>query len=479
MARVLFAWELGKGFGHLAPYLDLVKGLLKKGHQVVFAARDVGNTERIFGNDGVTILQAPIMMHNIGNPYRIQYNLSHLIHNIGFAEIRSLFGLAKAWRHIYHYVRPDLVLFDHSPTALLAARAYPWKRIVSGSGFLIPPSAVPLPMMRYWQEYDQEKLAREEGGLLANMNRVLEILKVPPLKSVAALYDADAHFHLGFKELDHYPQRPPVEYLGMFSPPNHGVAPDWPAGGLKKVFAYLHPYKQIPALLKILGSANFSTIVYAPEVPDAIKKKFQNERMVFSAKPLDVAKVSADCDFAITNGTFGTTAAFLLYGKPVLCIPTNLERVMVTRRVIGLGGGLGVQPTKLDKIKPALRALASSEKYAEAARAFGAGYKDLNLAWQTEKMLATVERLLASAPKQKPAAAAGAEALAPRDPGEAALARQLGAQADTAVSEAPAAPDEAMGGGGEGRSALPEARSPDAAPAHRGSHRRSRKGRHK
>lgn len=397
MARILFAWELGKGFGHLAPYLELVRALRKRNHQVVFAARDVGNTERIFGADGVMILQAPIMMHPINNPYRVQYNFSHLMHNIGFAEVRSLFGLCKAWRHIYQYVRPDLVLFDHSPTAMLAAKTFPWKRIVSGSGFLIPPAEQPLPLMRYWQKYDEKKLAEEEAAVLANMNRVLEAFKVPPLKSVAQLYDADDQFLLSFKELDHYPARAGGSYLGMFSPPNHGVPPVWPANFERKVFAYLHPYKTIVPLIETLAQGKFCTIVYGAELPEALRKKYQSDKVIFSMQPLDVKRVAAECNFAITNGTFGTTAAFLLYGKPVFTIPTNLERVMVARRVVAIGAGIAVEPAKPEKLKPALRAMFSSDAYLAAARKFADTYRDADMNRQTEEMLTRIDRLLVSA----------------------------------------------------------------------------------
>ncbi|MBI1733485.1 MAG: hypothetical protein HYR49_12070 [Gammaproteobacteria bacterium] len=396
MARILFAWELGKGFGHLAPYIDLVDRLQKRGHQVVFATRDVGNTERLFGSKGVVALQAPIMMHNVANPYRIQYNFSHLLHNIGFAEARSIFGLVKAWRHVYKYAQPDLVLFDHSPTALLAAKPYKFKRIVSGSGFLIPPAAQPLPLMRYWQQYDMARLATEEQQLLDTINRIQEGFKQPPLRSVAEIYAADRQFLLSFKELDHYPNRPDGTYVGMFSPPEHGVAPVWPGNLPRKVFAYLHPFRQIGELLGTLAKGNFSTIVYGPEIPDSVKKKIDSERLVFSSQPLDIKKVAADCAFAVTNGTFGTTAGFLLYGTPVLAVPTNLERVMVARRLVAVGAGLAVRPDKPENLPKAIGTIVSSAKFTEAAKRFGSRYADLSQEWQTDQMLAAVDELLGS-----------------------------------------------------------------------------------
>ena len=409
MARILFAWELGKGFGHLAPYIDLVDGLQKRGHQVVFAARDVGNTERIFGSKGVVILQAPVMMHNVANPYRVQYNFSHLLHNIGFAEARSIFGLVKSWRHVYKYAQPDVVLFDHSPTALLAAKPYKFKRIVSGSGFLIPPASQPLPLMRYWQQYDKERLAKEEAMLLANINRIQEGLKLPPLGSVSAIYDADKHFLLSFKELDHYPDRPDGNYVGMFSPPEHGIAPVWPGNLPRKVLAYLHPFRQIGEMLGTLAKGNFSTIVYGPEIPDTVKKKIDSERLSFSAQPLDIKRVAAECNFAVTNGTFGTTAAFLLYGKPVLAVPTNLERVMVARRLVAVGAGLAVRQDKPENLAKAISTILSSGKFAAAAEKFGSRYAGLSQQWQTQQMLDAIDALLAGSGKRAAPAASLAE----------------------------------------------------------------------
>lgn len=395
MAKILFAWELGKGFGHIAPYLNFLQEVRRK-HEVIFAARDVGNTEKIFGPSGLTILQAPIMMHNVPNVYRTQYSFAHLLHNVCFGEEASLLGLVKAWRHLYDSVKPDLVMFDHSPTALLAAKPYPWKRIISGSGFLIPPPGRPIPMMRYWQQYDQEKLKKEEGNLLARINRIQSVLKVPPLNAVDELYQCDQQFHLSFRELDHYPMRENAEYLGMFSPTGHGVEPAWFSGFPRRVFAYLHPFKKLEEFLQMLGQGNFSTLVYAPEVSGAVRKKYQSERLVFSNSPIDITKAAAQCNLAITNGTFGTTAAIMLLGKPVLTIPTNLERIMVARRVVDSGAGVAVRADKPETLKAAMTTLLRGEKHAAAARAFSDRYKHLNLNWQTTKMVGDVDRLLGS-----------------------------------------------------------------------------------
>ena len=394
MARILFVWEVGKGFGHLSPYLALVSALKLKGHEVIFAARDVGNAEQIFGKHGVPILQAPIMMHKVSNPYRNQHSFVHILHNNGFGDRTNLLGLVKSWRYLYEQVRPDLAIFDYSPTAMLAARDYSWKRIVSGSGFLIPPSTVPLPLLRYWLQYDQERLLEEEGRLLANMNFVMESLGLARFKSVSELYDTDDIFLLGFEEMDHYPQRVGGNYLGMFSLPGHGVAPQWPTDSGRRIFAYLHPYRNLKSLLELLRNPRFSTLIYAPGVPDAGKKHYSGKHLAFTDDPIDITRVAGECDIAVTNATFGTTAALLLCGRPVLCIPTNLERLMVGRRVLDMGAGLAVPQSTPEKVRPALKALLTQDRFAAAAGRFRDKYAHLDLNWQTDQMLNILHRLV-------------------------------------------------------------------------------------
>ena len=404
MARVMFVWELGLGFGHLAPYLDLVKALKKKGHVVVFAARDVTNAEKVFGRDGVVILQAPIMLRKAANPYKIQYNYTQLIHNNGFSDPLDLLARVKAWLHLFQYVRPDVAIFDHSPTALVAARALRAKRILSGSGFLIPPPGYPLPNMRYWEKFDQPQVQRAEDGVLARVNKVLGAMRIPPLPHMEDLFKADEQFLLGFRELDHYPQRQNGNYLGIFPSAMEAAEPKWPAAGGRRVFAYLHPFKTLPVMIQILKKLGLRTIIYAPEVPDEFKRKNLHPSIAWAMRPLDMKKVAAQCDAGITSGTYGTTCDLLLAGKPVLMMPQNLERIMVTRRVLQTRAGL-VAPINRPKLfEPRLRALLADKRFTEAARGFAKRHVKFTQAWQTATMLEVIERLApAASPAKKPA----------------------------------------------------------------------------
>lgn len=399
MARIMFVWELGLGLGHLAPYLDLVKALRKQSHQVIFIARDVASAESVFGREGVVILQAPITLRKVPNPYKVQYNYSQLIHNIGFADPRELLARVKAWLHLFQYVRPELALFDHSPTALVAARALKCKKIISGSGFLIPPPGYPLPKMRYWDKYDEAELKRSDDGVAAVINKVLEVMKLPQLTHMENLFKTDEQFLLGFHELDHYPMRKDGNYFGTFSIPGYGEEPVWPKAGKKKVFAYLHNFKTMPVLFQVLNKLGIRSLIYAPDLPQEVRKKHTTQNLKFVDKPLNMEKVAAECDVTITNGTYGTTCALLLGGKPVLMFPQNLERIMVARRVIGIGAGMVAPINKPKLFGPRLRTLLNDKRYTQAAQAFAKRHAGLNQEWQTTKMVQTINGLL-PAPKE-------------------------------------------------------------------------------
>src|SRR4051812_39277510 len=117
MGRILFAWQLGAGNGHLMRMLPLVEGLVANGHEVFVAARYLARAAAAYGKARVRLLQAPYKTEG-PRCFPRAISFAHLIANTGFGERFTLFGIASAWRNLFRLIRPDLIVFDHTPAGL-------------------------------------------------------------------------------------------------------------------------------------------------------------------------------------------------------------------------------------------------------------------------------------------------------------------------------------------------------------------------
>src|SRR5690242_8008310 len=120
MSRILMTWELGAGYGHLAPLLALAKPLKAKGHEIAFAARDLKTAATLLGGTGIAVHQAPANLEPA--PGLALHSFPQILLNTCFDDPEKLHARVQAWRKLYTDFKPDLLVSDHSPTALLAAR---------------------------------------------------------------------------------------------------------------------------------------------------------------------------------------------------------------------------------------------------------------------------------------------------------------------------------------------------------------------
>ncbi len=394
MANVLLTWELGAGLGHLATLAPLVKGLHDRGHRVFAALRDLSRAEGMFPDSEVSFLQAPFRSRRDGRRIDPLRTFAHIMFCNGFAEVGELRAMVGAWRNLLEYVRPDLIVFDHSPTALLAARGCQAKRALIGTGFCSPPDVSPWPDLRPWLPDDSERLHQAEMRVLDNANRVLETFGQPLLQRLGQLYgDVDENFLMTFAELDAYPDRPSGQYLGVW-PNAGGKAPVWPEGGGKRIFAYLKQFQALPRLLALLNEMVCPTIVYGDGINPKLRRRFQSATLQMETDRLDLDRAAAECDLAILNGTHGTTASMLLAGTPILQIPLFLEQGLNSRAMERLGAGLTAAPNRPEQIAVRLMRLMDSHQHVEAAKQFATGHADFSPQRQIDALVDRADELL-------------------------------------------------------------------------------------
>ena len=393
MARIVMCWELGADLGHVARMKPLAEALHARGHSVSFIVRETLSAERLLDPAKFDWLQAPVQVEHPQQPKAPTVSFTHVLHNVGFHEPTALLGRMRAWRNLFEALEADLLVFDHSPTALLAARGHRAKRILLGTGFGVPPHSYPLPP--FLGETDMTVLRADEDRVSACINAALATFGERALTHVADLYAADASVLFTLKELDHYPGRDGVEYWG---PTNQdaGLAPEWPAADGKRVFAYLKAFKTLPALLATLKQSGLPTLVYLKDGTPELMQQFACDTLRFTTRPVDLRRTVRDSSLVLCHSGHGTVSAALLAGRPVLALPLNLEQRMLAVRVEQSGAGLAAPALAPQGMQQKFERLLAEPGFTSAAGAFAEQYRDLRVEDIPERFAALAERLLAS-----------------------------------------------------------------------------------
>jgi hypothetical protein len=392
MANILFAWELGMGLGHTAQIALLANLLAAKGHRVFAALRDLRAGQGLF-DPAVIPLPAPFRL----GPSATETTLSFasILRDIGFGDERALPVLAAAWRNLFKLVRPDLIVFDHSPTALLASRGLKAKRLLLGVGFCVPPPTAPhFPALRTTTLPDQ--LHALEEPLLAQANAVLASWNQPSLPHLSALYGgADDTLLTTFPEFDcyRYHRKSGAKYFGPINATG-GKVPDWPTGAGKKVFAYLKPFPALKPLLAHLKEHAIPAIICLDRVAPTMREQFACDTLRFETERLDLEQVGQQCDLAICYGAHATSIAMLLAARPTLQLPRFLEHTLNAQAAVRQGAALIAPPDDPKAIVTQLQAMLDSDQYTQRARDFAGRYAVFDPTQQSQHMLEQAELLL-------------------------------------------------------------------------------------
>ena len=379
MSRILYSWELGEDLGHTSNFLPLAASLQSRGHEIVAALRDLPRSD-ILGKHGFTLLQAPLWQGSARGLPHPPLSLAEILFHFGYLDDAGLVGMLRGWRSLLKLVAPDMMIADHAPTALLAARTLGIPCATFGHGFFLPPSVSPMPNMRPWMQVPFQRLIDSEQRALAVINGALAQFGAGALDRLSDIYDVADHFLMTYSELDHYQGRSAARYEGVILSADDGLNPEWPAHGGKKVFAYLKPhYADFEKLLAALAALDCRVIVYCAGLGARDAVPFQNSRVRISAHPYNIHRAAAECDLAICHGGQGTIVASLLAGKPLLLLPLHLEQHLMSLRVAEFGAGVMIDVEAHDKdFAGTAKRLLDDPRFAVRARDFALRYGDLS-----------------------------------------------------------------------------------------------------
>lgn len=340
MATLLCTWELGSQLGHLANLRLPIERAVRAGHRVVLAARELHRVHEVLGGLPLTLLPAPFRQQvPMLQPGQVLC-YSQLIEQQAIPDANALANHLQAWRNLFDLVQPDAVLFEHSPTALLAARGARFAKVLVGNGFTIPPTQAHAGAP--WAAFPNtprdaatcQKLLQEESRIAALVQQALDTLGWPAIAGWQTLYqEVDARWMLTWPQLDHFGTRDDVHYLGVATVPGH-APPAWPQVGAHRVFGYLRPFPGLEVLLQALQRQSLSVLLYAPLVPLELRQRYQSASLRFADQPVDMGRVAQEADWVISHGNHSTLAGMALAGLPQLLVPLHQEHLFMALRMM-------------------------------------------------------------------------------------------------------------------------------------------------
>ena len=302
--------------------------------------------KQVFGDLPIHYILAPCRPPNAPLEQAPIPSFTHLLIRQCFSNVDELSGYLHAWCSIFEQVKPDLVLFEHSPTALIAAHHCHFKKVLVGNGFTAPPIQtdaaepfLPFPdTLRVPQVL--QGLHQDDGEVCKLINAALNRLLLPEIPNLHAIYaQVDTSFLMTWPALDHFGSRVGMRYFGVEAP-SALSAPPWPRGAGPLVFGYLQAFPSIELLLRGLMAQNARSVLFVRNLPDAIRQSYSHTGLVFVDAPVDLQTVAKQAAWAISHGNHSTVAHFAASGVPQLLIPLYQEQLFLAQKLAAQGSAV-------------------------------------------------------------------------------------------------------------------------------------------
>jgi hypothetical protein len=202
LKRVLLAWELGGGLGHVMTLRRVARPLAMAGAAVTAAVKDL-SAGRVLAEAGIDVVQAPVwpvLFYSAARRGSVSSaTFIDSLAGFGLADAATLSSLLAAWLRLFALVKPDLVVADYAPAAALATRGrLPLATV--GPGYSSPPSTLErLPLLHHYAPP-----VWQEAAVLAAANQALANCSIRPLTRIGEIFQADAVAITNFPVLDPY-----------------------------------------------------------------------------------------------------------------------------------------------------------------------------------------------------------------------------------------------------------------------------------
>jgi hypothetical protein len=318
--------------------MALARTLAARGAKPVFAVRDLANIHLVAKRGEMTFLQAPVWPDHRHRGYKPTVaNYADVLTGIGFADPQKLSSVMLAWEAVLDFVRPDLVISDHSPALQTLLHGGDIPVVAVGTPFTMPPLTLDrLPPLRA----DQASALPESRLLQSAKSALAERGRRAPARLVDLLR-TDERLVFGLPELDPYRAFREEPILAPPEPlPGYVESPITP-----RLFVYVGegvPY--VETLVQALVEMDIDIVAYlrgdVGPLPHFLKHR--GHKVYDTPPPLD--EVLPTVSHVLSQGGAFTSQAALAAGRPHLMIALHNETELNLQHLSGLGVARRLEP---------------------------------------------------------------------------------------------------------------------------------------
>ncbi len=397
----MFAWELGSGMGHIGNALNVLAGLRARGHEVVAVVRSLAAGTKYLGPLGIEVHQAPRVTNK---QFAAVATYPGVLAQVGWTNLAVVLNMTRHWSKFMDEIRPDQLIVEHSPSALLAARGRKLSIVNLGTGWSVPLTATPMPSVASWLAPDPDRQARAEATeaqVLRAMNGATALVGVPPLEAVIDVFSTSEPMLVTWPEFDHYGVRPAVTYYGPQMILESGFRAPWPgsnwSSSKRRLVGYLRAEsKSGLALVRALALRDdLESVIYLAGADAHLRAELNSPRMTLVDQPLDLASMLPEADVLVTHASIGTVTAGVLHGVRQIGVPRHLEQAVVMSRIEALQIGRNARALAPEQVSEAIDDVLSNPQLEASAQALAAKYRGYDSKRAATVMVDRCEALLA------------------------------------------------------------------------------------
>ncbi len=403
MAKILFAWEMGSGLGHLTRFVPIAVRLQALGHDIMIVAPSEEEVSAVVkANSGpefsCAFVEGPHWRGTVrGRRARLpNRTLGDVLWRHGFAEHDELLPRVQHWRDVLKDFRPDLVISDFAITLSLALRERA-PHFIIGDGFNQPPTGRFLPPLTRKFGAANAYSRGNEGALLAAFNRIARLAKDPPIHYVADILSGSRNFLCTIPELDHYAAYRDGDYLLPAYMSNVKPGPTVAAREGVPIAAYLpggHP--QLRDVVRAIAETGVDCHAYVSDPPPDLFE-LGGDCVKFRKRPIDYAATLPAAKLLIHHGGLGSSITAFLAGTPQLMFPENLEHQLNALGMVEAEVAVTMlrrQPAPVADIIDAIEAIMADGAMQATALRAAASRADMDVARTFDEMIGAAERTL-------------------------------------------------------------------------------------